>query len=411
KLKSWCSLSRLNCDQRCDFSRVCSQASLSVALGIPTRKRKPLTEAELELRHQRREEAAAKRAKLQEDTKKKQQEQKHKKKMAWWESCGYRSQCLPPVNSEEEEEEDDSSVCSTDSDSTAISYVLGDVTHPHAAQGDAIIVHCVDDSGRWGRGGLFTALEVRSDEPRKKYESAGKMKDLEVGNVLLFPIDDKQSRLDGRDQLALIVAQQRDKTNKLSGILLTALDDGLKKIHAAAKRNKASVHLPRIGHSTRGFNWYGTERLIRKHLASRGVPTFIYYHNRAAKNNSAAPQTSTSSSEPQVHRSDGPTDDEAEAEAPGPSAPLRSLRGPTELPDFMRGVRVFFYNLAASERKRLARYLITYDGDEEDVMSPEVTHIVAEPESNIQSQVRVLHSIHICRRKLKRQSLCVCVCV
>ena len=38
----------------------------------------------------------------------------------------------------------------------------------------------------------------------------------------------------------------------------------------------ASVHLPRIGHSTRGFNWYGTERLIRKYLSSKGVPTFMY---------------------------------------------------------------------------------------------------------------------------------------
>uniref|UniRef100_A0AAQ4PCZ8 Chromodomain helicase DNA binding protein 1-like n=1 Tax=Gasterosteus aculeatus aculeatus TaxID=481459 RepID=A0AAQ4PCZ8_GASAC len=333
--------------------------------------RKPLTEAELELRSQRREEAAAKRAKLQEDAKKKQQERKHKKKLAWWESCGYASRCLPPADSEEEEEEeeeeDDRSVCSTDSDSTAIRYVLGDVTHPHAAQGDAIIVHCVDDSGRWGRGGLFTALEARSDEPRKKYESAGKMKDLDIGNVLLFPIDDKQSRLDGRDQLALIVAQRRDKDNNLSGILLSALDDGLKKIYAAAKRNKASVHLPRIGHATRGFNWYGTERLVRKHLASRGVATFIYYHNRAAKN-SAAPQTTSS-----------PKETQAES-PPGPSAPLG---GPPELPDFMRGVRVFFYNLAASERRTLARHLVTYDGDEEEVMNPEVTHVVAEVESAI----------------------------
>lgn len=135
---------------------------------------------------------------------------------------------------------------------------------------------CGDDSGRWGRGGLFTALEVRSDEPRKQYELAGKMKgeccrflrsveemlsfcpsrarpaprevwsgcrlrraqveaqkqhqrttnsvrprppapkrckpkgkrppfylppDLELGHVLLFPIDDKQSRPDGQDQV------------------------------------------------------------------------------------------------------------------------------------------------------------------------------------------------------------------
>uniref|UniRef100_A0A8C4EVU3 Chromodomain helicase DNA binding protein 1-like n=1 Tax=Dicentrarchus labrax TaxID=13489 RepID=A0A8C4EVU3_DICLA len=247
-------------------------------------KRKPLTEAELELRRQRREEAAAKRAKIQEDEKKRQQEQKYKKRMAWWESCGYRSRCLPSVDSEEdeeeeEEEEDDSSMCSTDSDSTAIHYVLGDVTHPHAAQGDAIIVHCVDDSGRWGRGGLFTALEVRSDEPRKQYELAGRMKDLDLGHVLLFAIDDKQSRLDGQDQLALVVAQRRDRANNLSGIFLSALDEGLKKIYAAAKRNKASVHLPRIGHSTKSFNWYGTERLIRKHLASRGIPTFMYLSN------------------------------------------------------------------------------------------------------------------------------------
>lgn len=117
--------------------------------------------------------------------------------------------------------------------------------------------------------------------------------DLELGSVLLFPIDDKQSRLDGQDQagsaqrmgvsscsevwsllmtfffnflislcvcslcvschpisrepvfisflspqLALIVAQRRDKANNLSGILLTALDEGLKKIYVAARRKK-----------------------------------------------------------------------------------------------------------------------------------------------------------------------------
>lgn len=65
--------------------------------------------------------------------------------MAWWESCSYRSLCLPSVESDEEEEEEEGSICSTDSDSTAIHYVLGDVTHPHAAQEDAIIVHCVGE--------------------------------------------------------------------------------------------------------------------------------------------------------------------------------------------------------------------------------------------------------------------------
>lgn len=67
--------------------------------------------------------------------------------MARWASCGYRSLCLPSADSEgedvEEDEDDDSSMSSTDSDHTAIRYVLGDVTHPQAYQEDAIIVHCV----------------------------------------------------------------------------------------------------------------------------------------------------------------------------------------------------------------------------------------------------------------------------
>uniref|UniRef100_A0A3B3D6C5 Chromodomain helicase DNA binding protein 1-like n=1 Tax=Oryzias melastigma TaxID=30732 RepID=A0A3B3D6C5_ORYME len=349
--------------------------SLSVAVGIPTRKRKPLTEAELELRRKRREEAAAKRAKLQEDLKRKQQA----KKMAWWESSGYRSLCLPPVGSEEDEdEEDDSSSGSMDSNSVEIHYVLGDVTHPHAAKGDAIIVHCVDDSGRWGRGGLFTALEVRSDQPRKQYELAGKMKDLELGSVLLFPIDDKQSRLDGQDQLALIVAQRRDKANNLSGILLTALDEGLKKIYVAARRKKASVHLPRIGHSTKAFNWYGTERLIRKHLASRGIPTFIYYYKKV-DGKTGAPQTPAAST----------VDPKPASTSSGNCQTKAQLKSGTELPGFMHGVCVFFYNIPASERKSLARYLITYPFTafyEEDVLSDNVTHIVAEVENNIHTQ-------------------------
>lgn len=73
-------------------------------------------------------------------------------RMAWWQSCGYKTRCLPRVDSEgedmEPDEDDDDNVSwnSTDSDHTAIHYVLGDVTHPQADREDAIIVHCVGTS-------------------------------------------------------------------------------------------------------------------------------------------------------------------------------------------------------------------------------------------------------------------------
>ena len=141
-------------------------------------------------------------------------------------------------------------------------------------------------------------------------------------------------------QLVLVVAQSRDSAGRLSGINMSALSTGLKRVSRIAKKKKggtillsflcvcvstclsptASVHLPRIGHSTPHFNWYGTERLIRKHIAAVGVPTFMYppppvavspplhclslsttiysyYHPRSSsKNQSAAPLPSSTSS-------------------------------------------------------------------------------------------------------------------
>nr|XP_031292435.1 chromodomain-helicase-DNA-binding protein 1-like isoform X2 [Camelus dromedarius] len=251
-----------------------------------TARKRVLSPEELEDRRKKRQEAAAKRKRLTEEKRREKEEAERKKRMAWWQSNNYQSFCLPPGDSEpedleEEEDENSARLDYEDPDSTSIKYVSGDVTHPQAGAEDAVIVHCVDDSGRWGRGGLFTALETRSAEPRRIYELAGRMKDLSLGSVLLFPIDDKESRSKGQDLLALIVAQHRDRANVLSGIKMAALEEGLKKIFFAAKKKKASVHLPRIGHSTRDFNWYGTERLIRKHLAARGIPTYIYYFPRS----------------------------------------------------------------------------------------------------------------------------------
>ncbi|XP_059824631.1 chromodomain-helicase-DNA-binding protein 1-like isoform X1 [Hypanus sabinus] len=354
------------------------------ALSITTRKKRLLSPEELQQRRQKRQEAAAKRAKLLEEKKQKREEEELKKKMAWWNSCGYRSLCLPSLDSgsEDESEEDENDLPgdldSADTEQKSICYVLGDVTHPSAAdEEDVIIVHCVDDSGRWGNGGLFTALEARSDEPRKQYGKAGKMKDLSLGSVLLFPIDDKESRNTGQDLLALIVTQHRDRFNNISGIKLTALEEGLKKIHKAAKKRNASVHLPRIGHTTKGFNWYGTERLIRKYLSSRGIATYIYYFKRHHANATTS-RSSTSSTEASAN------DDEESRNRTENDVTRQSAGGSGTLPDFMSGVNVYFYNVP--EEKMLSRYLITYNGNVDRNFCAETTHIVAQVDNSDQMQ-------------------------
>ena len=70
-------------------------------------------------------------------------------------------------------------------------------TRPHST------ITLLDDSGRWGKGGLFDALSARSTQPQMCYEQAGKMKDLTLGDAHLIPIDDLQSREQGRDMVSI----------------------------------------------------------------------------------------------------------------------------------------------------------------------------------------------------------------
>lgn len=73
-----------------------------------------------------------------------------------------------------------------------------------------------------------------------------------------------------------------------------------------------------------------------------------YYHSRTPKHTHPAQPCLQSS--PSL----------SQETAAGTSGLSSVPQGPALLPSFMRGVHVFFYNLPASERKSLARYLITY---------------------------------------------------
>lgn len=93
----------------------------------------------------------------------------------------------------------------------------------------------------------------------------------------------------------------------------------------------ASVHLPRIGHATRGFNWYGTERLIRKHLAARGIPTYMYPSPVALTGAATSPEASSSTLslfvERRAEKRFPPRGDKHVPALPAPTARSKDTRG------------------------------------------------------------------------------------
>ena len=147
----------------------------------------------------------------------------------YWDRHDYSSLNLPldSEGSSEESEGADEWGCEGGEDRD-IRYLVGDVTRPQqTGTSDAIVVHCVgvcvcvcvcvcvhacvcitfmfacflDDSGRWGKGGLFSALSSRSSQPQSQYRLAGQMKDLTLGDTHFIPIDDLMQRDVGSDMV------------------------------------------------------------------------------------------------------------------------------------------------------------------------------------------------------------------
>ncbi|XP_044168802.1 chromodomain-helicase-DNA-binding protein 1-like [Acropora millepora] len=344
-----------------------------------TRKRKVPTPEELEERRRKREENALKRAKLQEEAEVRREIERQRKLEKLWKDYNYVSlnTALDDDDDDDVDEESDALDEDDDSERKDIQYVRGDVTHPiNTRSSDAIIVHCVDDSGCWGKGGLFSTLSRRSSQPETRYELAGKMKDLNLGDAHLIQIDDQDGRKDGHDYVALIVAQSRDRKNQLSAILLTSLSEGLRRVSLAAKRMNATVHLPRLGYNTPSFNWYGTERLIRKHLASKGIETSIYYYARRHQVSSGSLTLLASAS-----NAGDPTSTQNRKKNLKDDSPAGvDFRG--NLPNFMRGVNVFFFNVDEDEKKKLTRYLVAYDGEVSHFACQSVTHVVCDKQAD-----------------------------
>ncbi len=238
--------------------------------------------------------------------------------------------------------------------SNQLYYEVGDASKPNLRNAPtairskitgSIILNCVDDSGVWGRGGFFRALDSLSPIVAQGYSMAGGADDLHLGDAHLIhvgtapdtPSDTAAAAAAGGDgssgetqpppesldpaasmdvdsssaaaaatagsggagsasssggggdlYVCHIVAQKRKKTGGISGIQFDALTLALKKVCQVAKNLNLSVHLPRIGAGTFDFNWYGIERLLKKYLASRQVPTFVYYYKRPGRAASAA---------------------------------------------------------------------------------------------------------------------------
>jgi len=150
-----------------------------------------------------------------------------------------------------------------------IKYTKGDATNP-IVQGNKIIVHVVNNLGKWGSG-FVLAVSRHWPDVRKKYidwHSSGK--DFKLGEVLFV-------RVEPNIFIANMVGQNgiRSASNP-TPVRYDAIESGLLKVKDFAIANNASVHAPRFGAGLAGGKWKEIEKLINKCLCENNVPVTIY---------------------------------------------------------------------------------------------------------------------------------------
>jgi len=310
------------------------------------------------------------------------EKRKEERKLQRWKDAGYVSSSVAMTDDEPDDVSDDTEY---------MHYVSGDVTQPVTVPDESVLVtHVVDDSGDWGSGGVFDALGKVTSRPKEQYELAGDMKDIKLGDVHVVDCNDMQNN--DKYSVALLIAQDQKLKMKTA-----CLKDCLRKLSTVAAGHGYSVHLPRIGYNSPGFDWYGTERLLRKYLANKGIHTYIYYYPRRKRRRDSGENV--------------PSNKKARAESPGLSdvpAGGSSVKvtsdGPLE--NILTGLDFMIDNsIPALERAQLRRYIIAFNGNIVSCETENTNYIVTiEPTDHTESAVEVKPEFVF--ESIKSRSIC-----
>ncbi|XP_043717100.1 probable helicase CHR10 isoform X2 [Telopea speciosissima] len=206
------------------------------------------------------------------------------KKLAKWEALGYESLAVKDLGCP--------MVGGVISDSGSVQFVYGDCTQPSKVcpSVPTIIFSCVDNSGNWGRGGMFNALAKLAPNIPDAYERAFEFGDLHLGDLHFIKINEYHDE-DKADEnipqwVALAVVQSYNPRRKVprSNISIPDLEQCLSKASFLASQNSASIHMPRIGYQDGSdrSQWYTVERLLRKYASIYGIKIFVYYFRRSS---------------------------------------------------------------------------------------------------------------------------------
>lgn len=154
-----------------------------------------------------------------------------------------------------------------------ISYIIGDATFPEKTcpNGIKIIVHIVNDIGKWGAG-FVLALSRRWSNLKNDYQTHYRAYSL--GDIYVSKTSDKNI------YVVDLFGQHGIRTVfNPTVIRYDAVEQGLKKLRyrlEKASLEDVSIHMPKIGSGLAGGNWQIIENIINKVFDGSNIPIYVY---------------------------------------------------------------------------------------------------------------------------------------
>jgi O-acetyl-ADP-ribose deacetylase (regulator of RNase III) len=143
-------------------------------------------------------------------------------------------------------------------------YLIGDATDP--IKKPAMIIHCCNDAGRWGRG-FVVALRAKFPESEKAYRNWFATDKPKLGDVQFVQVAPDVC-------VANMIGQHGVRwEGKIPPIRYEALEICLKKAYEKALADKLTIASPRVGCVLAGGTWEVIGPMIEKCMT---VETYIY---------------------------------------------------------------------------------------------------------------------------------------
>ena len=153
---------------------------------------------------------------------------------------------------------------------TGITYLKGDASLPRGSA-PRLIAQIVNDSAfTWG-GGFSLAIRRKWPTAQEAYRqwAYGNRRNLSLGNVHLAAPENNLT-------IASMVAQRGYGPSEKARIRYSALRSCLQRLSAVAIKQKATIHMPRIGTGLAGGSWSIVSELIDDILCRAGINVFVY---------------------------------------------------------------------------------------------------------------------------------------